>query len=175
MSFSRARACALNFAAKRPSDRWRISSRSFNTLTEVLALQYVRTLGIRSTISTMRSPILRIHSYWYPSTSTGVGAFGFSDAFPKTIDMTPFVNKYAGQIDPNWNNLPASKCFNMPFYVPTTFDRFPFSVLKDAISAHPETHGYLRAIPLPAIWNGYKAIRSSLYPSLPDPDPAPAP
>jgi hypothetical protein len=111
-------------------------------------------------------------AYWYPSTSTGVGAFGFPGVFPNNIDMTPFVNLYAGQIDSQWN---TSKCYNMPAYLPTNFGQFPFSDLKKAIAAHPETHGYLRAIPLPAIWKGYKAIRSSLYRSLPDPDPAPGP
>ena len=91
-------------------------------------------------------------SYWYPATSTGVGAFGFNDVFQNTIDITPFVNQYAGQIDSLWNNTPGSKCFVMPAYVPTTFVQFPSSTLKDAVSNHPETHGYLRAIPLPAIW-----------------------
>ncbi len=33
----------------------------------------------------------------------------------------------------------------------------------------------MRDIPLPAIWKGYKAIRSSLNQSLPDPDPATGP
>lgn len=86
--------------------------------------------------------------------------------------MRPSVNAYELQTDPSWSNA-GSKCFQMPSYVPTNFYLFPFSTLKNAVSAHAETHGYLRGIPLPAIWPGYKAIRSTLYPSLPDPDPKP--
>jgi hypothetical protein len=109
-------------------------------------------------------------AYWYPSTSTGAGAFGFS-VFANSLDMTPFVNQYASQIDNSWSSSTSSKCFQMPAYVRPIFAGFAFSTLKNAVSAHPETHGYLRAIPLPAIWKGYKGLRSSLYPSLPDPDP----
>jgi len=51
------------------------------------------------------------------------------------------------------------------------FVSFLFSDLKSALASAPETHGYLRAIPLPSIWEGYKKIRSVLYPGVPDPDP----
>jgi hypothetical protein len=115
-------------------------------------------------------------AYWYPSTSTGVGAFGF-DVFQKnTIDLTKYVGSFAGLTDNMGNPTLNSTCFPMQTYIPTNavafFNLFATVPLRDAIQAHPETHGYLRAIPLPAIWHGYKDIRSKLYPSVPDPDPA---
>ncbi len=53
-----------------------------------------------------------------------------------------------------------SACFQMTAYKSTNLLAFPFSTLKQAMGNHLETHGYLRAISFPSIWQGFKDIHS---------------
>ena len=111
-------------------------------------------------------------AYWYPAASTGVGAFDFSDAFgsSNTIPLTQYAGAASGLTDNSGN--PTGTCYQMPNYVPP-FNGTTFAIsseLQNALSAHTESHGYLRGIPFPAIWQGYKDIRTKFYPSIPDPD-----
>jgi hypothetical protein len=117
-------------------------------------------------------------SYWYTATSTAVGASDFSNgAFGRanTIAMTPYVGIFSGLTDKSGNPTQNSTCFQVPVYETATLTSFltGSSKLRTALQAHPETHNYLRAILLPSIWQGYKDIRSKLYPMLPDPDDVP--
>jgi hypothetical protein len=120
-------------------------------------------------------------AYWYPGTAIGTGAYDFSDAFgdENKIPLTQYGGYFAGLTDISGNPTPASTCYSMPNYVQDGLTNFTLggagvpgfnSTLANALQSHPETHGYLRAIPLPSIWLGYKAIRMAFYPSIPDPD-----
>ncbi|MGC1829122.1 MAG: alpha/beta hydrolase [Candidatus Acidiferrales bacterium] len=113
-------------------------------------------------------------SYWYPATSTAVGAsdFGAGAFNANTIPMTAYVGSSSGLTNQAGSPTNSSTCFQAATYTQIKFGLVGFlaSPLKTAVSAHLETHGYLRATPLPSIWQGYKDIRSKLYPSVPDPD-----
>jgi hypothetical protein len=114
-------------------------------------------------------------AYWYSATSLGVGAYDFGAFIQGSspmvgIPMTGYVGSAAGLTDKSGAPLANSTCFQMPAYIPTTLLGFKSSQVAAALQSHLETHGYLRAIPLPSIWKGYKGIRAKLYPSIPDPD-----
>jgi len=161
---------ALNYAFANPATPFPQANRSDTASDQEWLFQTNSSAGLYGNIYNYRR-WLRL-AYWYPATSTAVGASDFKAVFSHNVPMVNYVGSFAGLTDPSGNPITGSTCFQMPNYVPP-FDKltFPFSQLAQALQSHLETHSYLQGVPLPAIWLGYKDIRNALYPTIPDPDP----